>query len=228
MLPESEIRDRFVAVRDCITDALARSRRDAESCRLVLATKTQPLQAVRAAYNAGARDFGENYVQEAVPKHQALSALSDISWHLIGHLQSNKAAAAINNFALIHTLDRARLAATLQRLQPGPPIPVLLEINLAAEASKTGIAPANAEALITQVRTQVEVRGLMTIPPPSIDSAQTRAYFVQLRELRDRLVAASDLPLPELSMGMTDDYIIAIEEGATIVRVGRAIFGART
>lgn len=290
MLPEAEIHRRLDEVRGCIGNALVHARRPADSCRLVLATKIQPAEALLAAYNAGARDFGENYVQEAAakrtafeqlcsrlpcrpersdsfsgarlpreastegggvcdarpksrvcelhyrkyrgvegsPRSDAKNDLVHVTWHLIGHLQTNKAATALANFSLIHSLDSARLAATLHRLQPAPLVRALLEINLGGEFSKTGVAPAQAEALLDSVREQVEVLGLMTIPPHSVDPSVSRPYFVRLRELRDRLAASSGLALSELSMGMTDDYIIAIEEGATIVRVGRAVFGERT
>ncbi len=228
MLPDAEIHTRLDEVRGRIADALARVHRPSDACRLVLATKTQPAAALLAAYQAGARDFGENYVQEAVAKRAALPNLADATWHLIGHLQTNKAAAALATFSLIQTLDNGRLATTLHRQQPAPPVRILLEINLAGELSKTGIAPDDAEPLLDGIRSKVEVLGLMIIPPYSIDPSRSRPYFVRLRELRDRLAAVSGLALSELSMGMTDDYIIAIEEGATIVRVGRAVFGERT
>lgn len=227
MLPEGEIKARLDEVRGRVTDALRRSGRPAEACRLVLASKTQPAAALAAAYQAGAREFGENYVQEAVEKRAALGARDGLIWHLIGHLQTNKARVAIATFDLIQTLDSARLAATLARLRPAPPVRTLIEVNLGGEESKSGVAPAEADALIAAVRGKVEVAGLMTIPPPTPTPAAARPYFARLRELRDRLAAATGLGLSELSMGMTEDYEIAIEEGATIVRVGRAVFGAR-
>ncbi|HLX36184.1 MAG TPA: YggS family pyridoxal phosphate-dependent enzyme, partial [Candidatus Binataceae bacterium] len=177
-----------------------------------------------AAYDAGAREFGENYVQEAADKRAELSDLRDARWHLIGHLQSNKAALAQRTFDTIQTLDSARLASTIARIRPVPPMPVLIEINLGAEASKSGVLAREAEALIDAARDKVELIGLMTIPPHSDDP---RGYFAQLRVLRDRLAASSGLALSELSMGMTEDFEVAIEEGATIVRVGRAVFGER-
>ena len=229
---------RLARVRERIAIAAERARRDPASVRLVAASKTQGPEAVRAAYLAGARDFGENYVQEAVAKRQALADLADIRWHLIGHLQTNKAAAAARCFDLIQTLDSQRLAAALARARPSPPMPVLIEVNLGGESSKSGVAPERVESLIGAVRHQTEVRGLMAIPPapgatapgataPGEDSRTARRYFAELRELRDRLAAATGLALSELSMGMTGDFEIAIAEGATIVRVGRAIFGER-
>jgi hypothetical protein len=227
MLAEDEIAMRLAGVRGRIGAAAARARRDPASIRLVLASKTQPPEAIMAAYHAGARDFGENYVQEAVAKRAALHAIGDIRWHLIGHLQTNKARIAIATFDFIQTLDNQRLAAALCRLCPTPPVPVLIEVNLAAEASKNGVAPAGVEELIEAVRDKVAVAGLMTIPPTADNAEAARPYFIRLRELRDRLAAACGLGLSELSMGMTDDFEIAIEEGATIVRIGRAVFGER-
>jgi PLP dependent protein len=223
----AEIPARLAEVRSRIAHAAGRAHRTPDSVRLVLASKTQPPAAIAAAYHAGARDFGENYVQEAASKRSSLPALSDLRWHLIGHLQTNKVRAAIEVFALIQTLDNVRLAAALHRLRPAPPMPVLLEINLAEEGSKNGVAPVEAEVLIEAVRGSVEVNGLMTVPPPSADPEITRPYFARLREMRDRLAVISGLPLRDLSMGMTNDYEVAIEEGATIVRVGRAVFGER-
>ncbi len=227
MLPEAEIKRRFDDVHGRVIAAVARSGRPSGSCRLVLASKTQPAEAVAAAYRAGARDFGENYVQEAVGKRAALGDLPGVTWHLIGHLQSNKARIALETFDLIQTLDSARLAATIHRLRPSPPMRTLIEVNLGAEASKSGVPPDAVEALIDEVRDKVEVAGLMTIPPPGDSPEASRQYFAALRGLRDRLASATGLKLSELSMGMTEDYAIAIEEGATIVRVGRAVFGER-
>ncbi|MBV8055441.1 MAG: YggS family pyridoxal phosphate-dependent enzyme [Deltaproteobacteria bacterium] len=226
MLTAREIGDRLEQVQGRIADAVRRAGRESESVRLVLASKTQPPAAVAAAFAAGARDFGENYVQEAAAKRSALGG-HDIRWHLIGHLQTNKARTAVETFNLIQTLDNQRLASALSRLRPSPLIPVLVEINLAGETSKTGIKPEDAEALINSVRAQVDVQGLMAIPPMASTPEAARPFFRALRELRDRLTAATGLALSELSMGMTDDFVAAILEGATIVRVGRAVFGER-
>jgi pyridoxal phosphate enzyme (YggS family) len=223
----NEIAERLATVRERIANACARAHREVASVRLVLASKTQPPDAIAAAYAAGARDFGENYVQEAIAKRAALGHLTEARWHLIGHLQSNKARTAAENFDLIHTLDTARLANALARVRPSPPIPVLIEVNLGGEASKSGVPPDAVAPLLESVRHAVDVRGLMTIPPPTENPLDAHRWFVQLRELRDRLATASGLALDELSMGMTEDYEAAIEEGATIVRVGRAVFGER-
>ena len=201
--------------------------RDASSIRLVLASKTQPSEAIRAAADAGARDFGENYVQEAIAKRAELSDLTDIRWHLIGHLQTNKVKVAASAFALIHSVDSVRLAEALARAQPSPRVHALIEVNLGGEASKTGVAPDGVAAILDAARDKLEIDGLMTIPPPAASAEAARPYFAQLRELRDRLARQSGYALSELSMGMTDDFEVAIEEGATIVRIGRAVFGER-
>lgn len=227
MLSADEIGARLEAVRERMRAAARRAGRDAESVRLVLASKTQPPEAIRAAYTAGAREFGENYVQEALAKREPLNDLRDIRWHLIGHLQRNKAKLAAASFAMIQTLDSEALAQALAHAREGPPLPVLIEINLGGEASKSGIAPAAAAPLISAVRDLVEVRGLMTIPPPDQGAAAARRSFARLRDLRDHLARTCKLALSDLSMGMSDDFEVAIEEGATIVRVGRAVFGER-
>jgi PLP dependent protein len=223
----ADIMARLDAVRERIAQACARAHRAAPPVCLVLASKTQPPEAIAAAYAAGARDFGENYVQEAIVKRAALAHLAGVRWHLIGHLQSNKARIAAENFDLVHTLDSVRIANALARAHPDPPMPVLIEVKLGGEASKSGVSPGAAAALIESVRAMVEVRGLMTIPPAVENPAAARRWFAELRELRERLAAQSGLALSELSMGMSEDYAVAIEEGATIVRVGRAVFGER-
>jgi pyridoxal phosphate enzyme (YggS family) len=228
MIGADEIARRYRQVKERIGQACARARRPAESVRLVLAGKTNPPAALRAAYAAGAREFGENYVQEAVAKRTALADLKDIRWHLIGHLQSNKARTAAETFDMIQTLDRARLAAAIARIRARPAMPMLIEVNIAGEPSKSGVAPERLEALIEASRGLVDLRGLMAIPPAAEAPEAGRRWFAELRDLRDRMRARSGLELPELSMGMTDDFAIAIEEGATIVRVGRAVFGERT
>lgn len=222
-----EIKEGLEIVRARIGAAAHRARRDPASIRLVLASKTQPSEAIRAAAGAGARDFGENYVQEAIAKRAELADLTDIRWHLIGHLQTNKAKTAAGAFALIHSVDSVRLAEALARAQPSPRVHALIEVNLGAEASKTGVAPEDVATILDAASKKIEIDGLMTIPPPAASVEAARPYFAQLRELRDRLATRTGLALSELSMGMTDDFEVAIEEGATIVRVGRAVFGER-
>ena len=224
----NEIERRLETVRARIAVAARRAGRNPASIRLVLASKTQPSEAIRAASRAGARDFGENYVQEAIAKRAELTDLTEIRWHLIGHLQTNKAKAAASAFSLIHSVDSVRLAEALGRAQPSPRVHALIEVNLGAEASKSGVAPDRVATLLDAARGKIEIEGLMTIPPPAAIAETTRPYFARLREMRDRLAVQSGLALSELSMGMTDDFEIAIEEGSTIVRIGRAVFGGRT
>jgi len=227
MPTDHAIVERLTIVRARIGAAAYRAHRDVSSIRLLLASKTQPADAIRAAAAAGARDFGENYVQEAMAKQAELADLTEIRWHLIGHLQTNKAKAAASAFGLIHSLDSIRLAEALARARPSPRVRALIEVNLAAEASKSGVAPDEVAAILDAVRGKMEIVGLMTIPPPAGRAETRRPYFARLREMRDRLAMQSGYALSELSMGMTDDFEVAIEEGATIVRIGRAVFGER-
>ncbi|MDX2165604.1 MAG: YggS family pyridoxal phosphate-dependent enzyme [Deltaproteobacteria bacterium] len=211
----------LAAVRARIAAAAERSRRDPSAVRLLAVSKTKPAALVRAAIAAGATDIGENYVQEAVAKRPAVP--DPARWHLIGHLQRNKAARALETFDCIHTLDSAALGAALARHAQarGVPAEVLVEVNVGGEPSKHGVAPDDLPALLRDVRDpHLRVLGLMAVPPADTPEA-TRPFFRRLRELAERA------GLRELSMGMTDDFEVAIEEGATMVRVGRAIFGAR-
>jgi pyridoxal phosphate enzyme (YggS family) len=227
MLASYDIARRLEEVRERIATAARRSSRPIDAIRVILASKTQPPDAVRSAYRAGARDFGENYIQEAAAKRAKLTDLTDVTWHLIGHLQSNKTKLALKTFDIIQTLDSAGLADAIAKVQTSPPIRVLIEVNLGGETSKSGVAAGQVESLIAVARNKVDLAGLMTIPPAS-EIAAARGYFAALRALRDRLAATSGLALSELSMGMTEDFEVAIEEGATMVRVGRAVFGERT
>jgi len=227
VLEETEIAGRLAEVRERIASAARRAGRDRSTIRLVLASKTQPPEAVAAAFAAGAREFAENYAQEAVSKRACLKSLAEIRWHMIGHLQTNKVRVALQTFDLIQTLDSERLAAALFRVRSSPLFPVLIEVNLAHEVSKSGVYPEALEGLVDATRGKVDLLGLMTIPPPATSPELMRPYFARMRELRDRLAKISGIALSELSMGMTDDFEIAVEEGATIVRVGRAVFGER-
>ncbi len=194
-------------------------------------TKTVGLEGLQAAVAAGQRLFGENYVQEAKTKIAALGP--DLTWHFIGHLQSNKARLAVELFDLIHSVDRLSLAQALEQAAArlGKVQDILLQVNLAWEESKSGTAPENAEALLRELSKlpHLKVLGLMTMPPWFDDPERVRPYFRELRQLRDRLrrlqIVAGDLP--ELSMGMTGDFEVAVSEGATLVRIGTAIFGRR-
>ena len=211
----------LAAVRARIAAAAARVGRDPADVCLIAVAKTKPAALVRAALAAGATDIGENYVQEAVAKRAAVP--EPARWHLIGHLQRNKAGQALQTFDCIHTVDRAELGAALARHAGlrGVPARVLVEVNIGGEASKRGVAPRELPALLAALcDPHLAVSGLMTVPPPGAPEA-TRPFFRQLRTL------AGSAGLTELSMGMTDDFEVAIEEGATMVRIGRAIFGAR-
>ena len=212
----------LAAVRVRMASAAQRAGRDPETVRLIAATKTKPAALVRAAIDAGATDIGENYVQEASAKRAEVG--DGARWHLIGHLQRNKAARAVEVFDCVQTVDSAALGAALSRhaAAQGRTLRVLIEVRLGGEATKNGVEPDELPALVEALRLpSLLVDGLMTVPPPG-DPESARPHFRILREWRDRL------GLRELSMGMSDDFEVAIEEGATMVRVGRAIFGART
>lgn len=223
---ETTIAGRLAAVRAHIEAAAARAGRPGRSVTLVAVSKTKPEAAIREAYAAGQRDFGENYVQELAAKAAALSDLPDIRWHLIGPLQRNKVKQVVPLISLLHTVDRAALAEEIEKRAAAASrvVPVLIEVNVGGEASKAGCAPGDAAALADVVRSlpHLELRGLMTIPPDTGDREQARPFFAALRSLGAAIGGAL-----ELSMGMSHDHEIAIEEGATIVRVGTAIFGSR-
>jgi len=221
--PAPEIAERLALVRARIGAACARAGRSPGDITLVGVSKTQPVRAVRAAFDAGLRDFGENRVQEAAQKIEELRSLGIAPrWHLIGHLQRNKAGAAVNLFDILHSVDSERVAEAIDA-QADHRVRVLLEVNVAGEASKFGVAPGEVSALAGRIGRlrQIELLGLMTVAPRVDNPEDVRRVFRRLRELRDAV------GLRELSMGMTDDFEVAIEEGSTLVRVGRAIFGAR-
>jgi pyridoxal phosphate enzyme (YggS family) len=213
-----------------IARAASRSGRSPDEVRLVAVGKTQPVERIRQAISSGAGIIGENYIQEAREKLDQLGALN-AQWHFIGHLQRNKAKYAVRMFDLIHTVDSLRLASELnqqagkvQKIQP-----ILVQINNSGEHTKFGIAEANAPELIQDILNMRNLRlqGLMTMPPFFDAPEKVRPFFAALREMRDRLEDQFDIALEELSMGMTGDFEVAIEEGATLVRIGTALFGAR-
>lgn len=211
-------------VRERIERACERAGRDPASVTLVAVSKGHPAEAIRAGYEAGLQHFGENRIQEAVPRiEESVASGVEAAWHLVGHLQSNKAKAAAGAFDVIHSIDSARLLARLDAAAPAPR-EVLLQVNIAAEPQKQGVAPDDLGELVEAAREarNLRLRGLMTIAPIASDPEDVRPVFRALRELAERY------EMPELSMGMTDDFEVAIEEGATLVRVGRAIFGERT
>lgn len=223
----SEIAERLAGVRARIEGASARSSRDPGSVRLIAVSKTKPAAAIREAYAAGQRDFGENYAQELVQKAAELDDLTDLRWHFIGHLQSNKAKDVAPLVHLVHTVDSQRLAQELGKRasKDGRTLAVLVEVNVGGEAQKHGASKEELPKLIEAIDAQpgLALRGLMTIPPHDVFEA--RRAFEALAALRDRHGGSEKLP--ELSMGMSDDLEVAIASGATLVRVGTAIFGAR-
>jgi pyridoxal phosphate enzyme (YggS family) len=221
------------AVRERIARAAARASRPPNEVRLVAVSKTFPAEAVREAFAAGVREFGENRVQEAEPKASALLdlAASGLRWHLVGHLQSNKARKAVSLFALVQSVDSVELAERLARLgtETGRPVRGLVQVDLAGEATKFGLAEAGLMGALEAMRglTGLQVQGLMVLPPYFDEAEAARPYFRRLRGLAERAAEAGLLAGRELSMGMSHDLEVAVEEGATIVRVGTAIFGER-
>jgi PLP dependent protein len=223
------IPERLAAIRARIDEATQHAGRLPGSVRLVAVSKTKPAEAIRIAYAAGQRDFGENYVQELTDKAAQLADLPDLRWHFIGALQRNKAKPATNVSTMIHTVDREELVSELQKRAAalGKQLEVLIEVNVGDESSKSGVAIDALSGLLEKARrtTHLRVRGLMAIPPMLDDPETVRPYFAKLRQLRD--AHGGTVSLPELSMGMSHDYVVAIEEGSTLVRVGTAIFGSR-
>jgi pyridoxal phosphate enzyme (YggS family) len=224
-----DVEARLVAVRARIEAAAQAAGRAAP--RLVAVSKTKPASMIRAAYAAGQRDFGENYVQELAQKAEELRDLADLRWHFIGHLQRNKAKLAARLAHAVHTVDSARLAAALgKHAAEGPregTLAVLVEVNVGGEGQKSGCALHELAAVLEAVEREPSLRavGLMTVPPHTEDPAGARPYFDHLRALRDEHGGAARLP--ELSMGMTHDLEQAVLAGATLVRIGTAIFGER-
>jgi pyridoxal phosphate enzyme (YggS family) len=223
---------RLAAVRARIARAAGRARRDPSSVRLVAVSKTFPADAVRAAFDAGQIDFGENKVQEALDKMDRTADLP-IRWHLVGHLQSNKAKKASTRFDLIHSIDTPALLARVDEAAAaaGRRIDLLVQVDLAGEATKHGAREDEVASIFEAARAcrAARVVGLMLLPPASEDLEQARPYFRRVRDVRDRLLeqGVDGSMLAELSMGMSHDFEVAIEEGATLVRVGTAIFGGR-
>ena len=228
---EEHLAANIAQVRSTIATAAQRAGRSPDEITLIAVSKTKPVEMVKIAYNLGVTDFGENRVQEALPKVTEFHP-QGLRWHMIGHLQSNKAGKVVGSFQSVQSVDGLHLAQVLQRhaAEQALRLPVLLEINVAGEESKAGITPENALEVARQICAlpNLEVQGLMTVAPLVADPEQVRPVFRALRALRDQLL--NEIPecsWHHLSMGMTDDYSVAIEEGATIVRIGRAIFGER-
>jgi PLP dependent protein len=226
---ECNIAENLETVRAYIAESERRSGRLAGSVELIAVSKTHPPEIVRQAVDAGQLLFGENRVQEAKAKIPELPA--KLRWHLIGHLQTNKIRQALPLFEVIHGVDSVELLHEIQRIAGdlGLYPRVLLQVNVAGESSKYGFSPQRLLSEVEQISRadRVQIEGLMTIPPLAPNAEDSRRYFVQLRQLRDRLETEFRFPLPHLSMGMSGDYRVAVEEGATYVRVGTAIFGER-
>jgi pyridoxal phosphate enzyme (YggS family) len=224
------LRERLEAVRARMAAAAGRSGRGPDAVMLVAVVKTVPAETVAGAVALGVSDLGENRVQEAEGKIAALGRRS-ARWHMIGHLQRNKAGRAIELFDRVHGLDGAEIATALSRRasEAGRRLPVMIEVNISGEASKFGVAPAALESLVAQVATLpgLGLDGLMTVGPPVARAEDARAGFARLRALRDRAERSTGVALPELSMGMSADFEVAIEEGSTMVRIGSALFGPR-
>jgi len=226
---EQPIAARLAEVRGRIAAAARSAGRDPEAVRLVGVSKRQPAEAVRAALDAGLRDFGENFVQEALDKMDALGE-TPARWHFIGALQSNKTAAVAERFDWVHSVDRLKLARRLSAQRPAglAPLNVCVQVNIGDEQSKSGVAPAETAALAREIAglPRLALRGLMAVPPAESDPERQRAWCRQLAALYEGL-RAEGVPLDTLSMGMSADLEAAIAEGATLVRIGTAIFGER-
>ena len=222
----STIADNIGLVSQRIRAAADAVQRDASSIHLLAVSKTKPAQAVRDAYAAGLHDFGENYLQEALGKQADLTDLP-LSWHFIGPIQSNKTRAIAENFAWVQSVDRLKIAQRLSEQRPAdlPPLNICIQVNVSGEASKSGCTPADLPALATAISAlpRLKLRGLMAIPEPTEDRAEQDAAFATVRDLQ----ASLNLPLDTLSMGMSHDLESAIAQGATWVRIGTALFGAR-
>jgi PLP dependent protein len=224
------IAENLSRLRDRIERACLRSGRSPREVDLLAVTKTVPVERIQEALALGLDRFGENYLQEALPKIRVLG--SEIQWHFIGHLQSNKVKHAIGAFRMIQTVDRLSLAREIDRRAAGlEPVSILIQVNIALEATKSGVASDQLTALVQEVigLPNLRLRGLMTMPPFFDDPERARPYFRALRELREGLRAQVHAPhsLDALSMGMTGDFEVAIEEGSTCVRIGTALFGQR-
>ncbi|MBW2544584.1 MAG: YggS family pyridoxal phosphate-dependent enzyme [Deltaproteobacteria bacterium] len=227
----SAVEDNIRRIREDIAEAALRSGREPSEVRLMAVTKTVDDDRILEAIEAGVDIMGENYVQEAKRKIEKMDV--DVEWHMIGHLQSNKAKYAVRLFDMVHSVDRTGLATELDRRSASAErvTNILIEVNVSGEESKSGVSADGATALVREISlfNNLSIRGLMTMPPWFDNPEDARPYFVALRELRDKIVAEDikGVEMRELSMGMSGDYQVAVEEGATIVRIGTAIFGAR-
>ncbi len=225
------IRENLVSVQKNIEESCERAGRNAEDVRLIAVSKTKPVGALKEAYEAGCRDFGENKVQELTEKYEELP--KDIRWHMIGHLQRNKVKYLVGRVYMIHSVDSVKLAEEISReaVKKNVTVPILVEVNVAGEESKFGTSVREAEMLVREIAALpgISVRGLMTIAPYVEKAEDNRQYFVNLRQLSVDIKKKNidNVCMDVLSMGMTGDYTVAVEEGATYVRVGTGIFGER-
>lgn len=234
---EIEVQHRLNDVQERVDAAAGRSARQTNDIRIVGVTKSHPFEVVLAAHEAGLTLIGENRVEEAIAKKSAAEELAELEWHMIGHIQSRKSKTVVQIFDIVHSVDRSKIADRLNRHaeQAGVRLPVLLECNVSGEASKWGWQLTEQEKWpeitdeFARIREMpnLDVRGLMTMAPMVAEPERTRPIFERLRNLRDYLENAVPGDWTELSMGMTEDYEIAVEEGATLLRIGRAIFGPR-
>lgn len=225
------LKDNYATVEKNIAAACARAGRDRSEVTLIAVSKTKPSEMLQEVYDAGARDFGENKVQEICEKFDRLP--SDVRWHMIGHLQRNKVKQVVDKVVLIHSVDSYRLAQeiSVQAQKKGLTIPILIEVNIAKEESKFGISAEDTIRLVEEISVlpNLKIQGLMTIAPYVVDAEENRLYFRQIKQLSVDIKNKNidNVTMDILSMGMTGDYEVAIEEGATMVRVGTGIFGAR-
>ncbi len=228
---EKELAGRMLRVREEVAETAEKCGRAADDVQVVAVSKLHPGAAIWTVHTeTGQIDFGENYVQEATAKQEELSTLN-LRWHFIGGLQSNKAKYVAGKFALVHSVDSAKLATMLNRkaCSLGVVQDILLQVNIAGEEQKSGVAEEGLNRLADEVAAMdgLRIQGLMTMPPFFDDPERARPVFAELRRLRERMAARMDMELPHLSMGMTGDFVPAVQEGATLVRIGTRIFGAR-
>ncbi|WP_048308252.1 YggS family pyridoxal phosphate-dependent enzyme [Halomonas sp. PR-M31] len=231
-MSDAPVSDSLKRAQQRLIEALENAGRSSQDAHLLAVSKTKPATLIREAYACGQREFGENYLQEALDKQAELADLQDIVWHFIGPLQSNKTRAVAEHFSWVHSVDRIKIARRLSEQRPDAlgPLNICLQVNVSAESSKAGIPPGELDALADEIATlpNLHLRGLMAIPAPATDLASQRQPLGHLRNLQEGLrQRLPDAPLDTLSMGMSDDLEAAILEGATLVRLGTAIFGAR-
>lgn len=225
------VREQYLEVKQAVTCVCEQSGRNGEACTLIAVSKTKPVEMLKEAYDAGCRDFGENKVQELLDKYDKLP--SDIRWHMIGHLQTNKVKYIVDKVALIHSVDSLKLAHEISRqaVKKNVIVPILLEVNIAEEASKYGFKACEVMEAVAKIAVLpgILVKGLMAIAPFVENSEENRIYFQQMRQLSVDILRKNidNVSMDILSMGMTGDYLVAVSEGATHVRVGSGIFGNR-